>query len=75
MIKSKFYATLDNGKTVDLPYTYETIQQAATWLDNHSNAASIHERLAVVGTGYQTTYKIYDVTDICLDVLSTRVAH
>ena len=72
MIKSKFYATLENGKTVDLPYTYDTLQQAATWLDAHTNTVSMHERMAVYDSHGQRTYKTYDVTENCLDVLSTR---
>lgn len=72
MLKSKFYATLEHGKTVDLPYTYDTLQQAATWLYNHNNTISMHERMAVYGSQGERTYKTYDVTENCLDVLSTR---
>lgn len=72
MLKSKFYATMDNGNTTDLPYTYDTLQQAATWLDAHNNTVSMHERMAVYDAQGQRTYKTYDVTVNCLDVLSTR---
>jgi hypothetical protein len=72
MLKSKFYATLENGKTVDLPYTYDTLQQAASWLDNHNNTVSMHERMAVYDSQGERTYKTYDVTENCLDILSVR---
>lgn len=72
MIKSKFYATMDNGNTIDLPYTYDTLQQAATWLDDHINTVSMHERMAVYSSNGDRSYKTYDVTSNCLDVLSTR---
>lgn len=70
MLKSKFFAVLENGKQVDLPYTYETLDQATIWLDSHHNAESIHERLRVYDSKGVAIYKTYNVTNICLDRLS-----
>lgn len=70
MLKSKFFAVLENDASVDLPYTYETLSQAAMWLDSHNNAESMHERLRVYDGQGNTVYKTYNVTNNCLDKLS-----
>lgn len=74
-IKPKFFASTDAGKNVDLPYYYETIQQAATWLNNNPRVVAIKERFWVYDSNHKDVCKIYDITLICIDVLSQRELH
>lgn len=71
MLKATYYAVIGN-KTIELPLTYKSIEQAAMWLDKRTEVEKevrIYERFPVISSDGTVDYKIYDVTKQCLDVL------
>lgn len=71
MLKSTYYAVIGN-KTIELPLTYKTIEQAAMWLDKRTESEKevrIYERFPIVSSDGTVDHRIYDVTKQCLDVL------
>ena len=70
-IKSKYFATIE-GKTIDLPLTYKTIEQAAQWLNKlpeSKEEVRIYERFFYTANGGQMYLRNDDITTQCIDVL------